>query len=82
MNDQIDPTPAAPSDADSVTSEQELSAGTDSPEQKEIAQLNDRLLRVAAEYDNFRRRAVKERHDSAREAARLAALFEETRRAA
>jgi hypothetical protein len=27
-------------------------------------------------------RAVKERHDSAREAARLAALFEETRRAA
>lgn len=64
MNDQIDPTPAAPSDADSVTSEQELSAGTDSPEQKEIAQLNDRLLRVAAEYDNFRRRAVKERQEA------------------
>jgi molecular chaperone GrpE len=37
-----------------------------SPEamQREIAELKDRYLRQAAEYDNFRRRAVKERQEA------------------
>ncbi len=33
-------------------------------EQREVQALNDRYLRLAAEYDNFRRRAVKERQES------------------
>ena len=33
-------------------------------EQREVQELKDRYLRLAAEYDNFRRRAVKERQES------------------
>ena len=46
-----------------ATAPAELDA-TASPEQREIQTLNDRLLRLAAEYDNFRRRAVKERQEA------------------
>ncbi len=41
-----------------------LDAAVLSTEQREINTLNDRLLRTAAEYDNFRRRAVKERQEA------------------
>ncbi|MCC6245096.1 MAG: nucleotide exchange factor GrpE [Gemmatimonadaceae bacterium] len=65
MTDPTEPTTSSTSDADAALSEQETpAASTDATEQKEIAQLNDRLLRVAAEYDNFRRRAVKERQEA------------------
>jgi molecular chaperone GrpE len=42
----------------------EPAAGGASPEQAaELAELKDRHLRLAAEYDNFRRRSLKERQD-------------------
>lgn len=38
--------------------------GSTSSLQREVAELKDRHLRLAAEYDNFRRRAVKERQEA------------------
>lgn len=40
------------------------SDGSTSSLQREVAELKDRHLRLAAEYDNFRRRAVKERQEA------------------
>jgi molecular chaperone GrpE len=57
-----DPTAAAaeaPLEADSPA-EQTVDAGADAVQQ-EVAALNDRYLRLAAEFDNFRKRTIRER---------------------
>ncbi len=42
----------------------EITTDSASAVQRELDTLNDRYLRLAAEYDNFRRRAVKERQEA------------------
>jgi len=69
MTDHTDPMQNAQTDtqADGVAESaatDALDAAVLSTEQREINTLNDRLLRTAAEYDNFRRRAVKERQEA------------------
>lgn len=61
MDEQPDaaPTDGAPTDAPATDSN---TAAADT--QREIQALNDRHLRLAAEYDNFRRRAAKERQEA------------------
>jgi molecular chaperone GrpE len=62
-----DPTESMTDDQSDATQAQATAPEVDptaSPEQREIQTLNDRLLRLAAEYDNFRRRAVKERQEA------------------
>lgn len=68
MTDPTEPIIDIPTGSEAVNSD---SAETtiESPDalrdaQRELATLNDRLLRLAAEYDNYRRRAVKERQEA------------------
>lgn len=64
MTDPTIPTPednAAVTDAADDVNETPTALGD---AQREIATLNDRHLRLAAEYDNFRRRAAKERQEA------------------
>ena len=57
---------AATSASASTDAAADASTGDKSPAelQREVAELKDRHLRLAAEYDNFRRRAVKERQEA------------------
>lgn len=65
MTDPTDSMTDDPSDAQSAQGAAAVDGDAIvSPEQREIQTLNDRYLRLAAEYDNFRRRAVKERQES------------------
>jgi molecular chaperone GrpE len=80
MTDPTEPTIDSPAGADAAetettgsaagaaggTAESHSDAQSDAQRdaQREIAMLNDRHLRLAAEYDNFRRRAVKERQEA------------------
>lgn len=59
----VEQEPIATASADAAT---DASAIDMSPAdlQREVAELKDRHLRLAAEYDNFRRRAVKERQEA------------------
>jgi molecular chaperone GrpE len=50
--------------ADVDAPEQAAATGTQDERQREIDDLKDKHLRLAAEYDNFRRRAVKERQEA------------------
>ena len=67
MTDQIDPnqkTPAegtTPVNADTVAAE---TATAESDLAREMGEMRDRHLRLAAEFDNFRRRAARERQEA------------------
>lgn len=58
-NDYV-PDPAAPTAADDASLATDGSAGDDAGS-RELAEQRDKYLRLAAEYDNFRRRTAKER---------------------
>ncbi len=74
MTDSTDPTqdnaPDTQADVAGAATEADTghvsstSTGDASPAQQEIDQLKERHLRLAAEFDNFRRRAVKERQEA------------------
>jgi molecular chaperone GrpE len=69
MTDSTEPTqgmqPDTQADGEAASAATDaLDAAVMSTEQREINTLNDRLLRTAAEYDNFRRRAAKERQEA------------------
>ena len=70
MTDTLDPTqPGAPADgstsAPDTESTEQASTQTDSdPLLRELQETRDRHLRLAAEYDNFRRRAARERQEA------------------
>ncbi len=62
-----DPTDSMTDDQSDASSAQDTAVDSDATgtaEQREVQVLNDRYLRLAAEYDNFRRRAVKERQEA------------------
>ncbi len=58
-----DPTLAVPPDDHDEEAETTSASELEAFEKELLAQ-KDRYLRLAAEYDNFRRRAVKERHEA------------------
>lgn len=64
MTDSTDPISGEQPDAQADGAATEVETESTSSTQAEIQQLNDRHLRLAAEYDNFRRRAVKERQEA------------------
>jgi len=51
-----------------VTTEEQESSKNKKSEQKKIEELNDKYLRLAAEYDNYRRRTLKEKMELAKSA--------------
>ena len=53
-------------DSDAPEDEQQSSEGVADAAAEEIAQLNDRILRLAAELENTRRRAAREKTDASR----------------
>ena len=56
--------PAAPTAADDATLATDGAAAGDDVAARELAEQRDKYLRLAAEYDNFRRRTAKERLES------------------
>jgi molecular chaperone GrpE len=68
MTDTIDPMqPGAAADGNvdaSDTDSATQAVATDDATQRELQETRDRHLRLAAEFDNFRRRAVKERQEA------------------
>lgn len=70
MTDPIDPMqPGAPADGSASASEtdsaqQDTGTTDDAALQRELQETRDRHLRLAAEFDNFRRRAVRERQEA------------------
>ena len=60
----VPPVPNLDEESDSAATSTETIATPDAL-QRELATLKDKYLRQAAEYDNFRRRAVKERQEAA-----------------
>ncbi|MCX7819057.1 MAG: nucleotide exchange factor GrpE [Kiritimatiellae bacterium] len=52
---------SGPSDANALPAAAETAATTDAELQADIAALNDRLLRLQADFDNFRKRSQRER---------------------
>lgn len=61
-----DPTNPSLDETDTSLAQETAVEGDPNPttEQRELQAINDRYLRLAAEYDNFRRRSVKERQES------------------
>jgi molecular chaperone GrpE len=55
---------AAPTAADEATTATEGASGGEGASSRELAEQRDKYLRLAAEYDNFRRRTAKERQES------------------
>jgi len=69
MTDNTDPmqetAPATPPEGASAAVDMDTSAAPDlAAAQREIEEAKERHLRLAAEYDNFRRRAVRERQEA------------------
>lgn len=60
--------PAAPEPAEPTPSPTEAEAAAPDPRDVEIAAAKDRLLRLQADFDNYRKRAVRDREDQARRA--------------
>ncbi|HLF64466.1 MAG TPA: nucleotide exchange factor GrpE [Saprospiraceae bacterium] len=70
---EVEPTPTAPENDDSRTGKKKKKSGKDSEKvhqlEAEIAELKDKYLRLYAEFDNYKKRTVKEKLDLMRTAA-------------
>ncbi|HXD49238.1 MAG TPA: nucleotide exchange factor GrpE [Gemmatimonadaceae bacterium] len=71
-DDELDAVVADPADASDPVSSAPRTTGTDSDLQRRLTEEHDRYLRLAAEYDNYRKRTMRERSElSARAQADL-----------
>ena len=71
-DDELDAVVADPADASDPVSSAPRTTGTDSDLQRRLTEEHDRYLRLAAEYDNYRKRTMRERGElSARAQADL-----------
>ena len=61
--------PPAPENAEPGQPEAEQATPVVDPRDQEIATLKDRLLRLQADFDNFRKRTIRDREDMARRAS-------------
>ena len=61
VSDQVDPIESPPPGSDALVEAPELAVQR---LESQLAELQDRYLRLAAEYDNFRKRTAKERAES------------------
>jgi molecular chaperone GrpE len=71
-DDELEPVVADPADVSDPATSAARAAGTDSDLQRRLTEEHDRYLRLAAEYDNYRKRTMRERGElSARAQADL-----------
>src|SRR5665648_246722 len=68
LNNELDHEDFIPSDSDEEVEEVEADEIPDNPDDK-IAELNDRFLRLYSEFDNYRKRTIKERIDLSKTAS-------------
>ena len=64
MSDATSPADSAPHPSESSGTDASAAGMAPEPVQQELDSLRDKHLRLAAEFDNFRRRAVKERQEA------------------